>query len=199
MARSPMSYVSSSIAGSQPSKFDFWAFPSFCQLNFCSKLSSLEVPGCQNSFSRLRRAELSLKCPRTASSSKASDWENCAPRMAPASLQIFTRSQTGRHSAFCFSWELLKPSWGPPHDRAENGSFSNVLCQQFNSRIVAVEIRFAGLFQAFVSSISAPDSARIWPRRAVSQWSQKGIFIAGPRALKWHKFASKKRSARSWP
>ena len=44
----------------------------------------------------------------------ASDWENCALRTAPASLQNFGQIQTGRHSAFCFSWELLGPSWGPP-------------------------------------------------------------------------------------
>ena len=189
----------------------------------------------------------------------ASDWGNCALRTAPTSLQFFLQIQTGRHSAFCISWELLGPSWGPPtigqkmvrslesyvsgliaglqpsksdfrsfskllpgqflfqiklfrgpklpkqnfkaqkskielkmskkrlrarrvrlgklcfengsclptiflentnraaqrvlhfvgappHDRPENGSFSGILCQRFNSRIAAVKIRFSELF-----------------------------------------------------
>ena len=80
-------------------------------------------------------------------------------RTAPAPLQNFGRFKIGRHSAFCLSWKPLGPPWGPPHDRPENGSFSDVLCQRFNSRIAAVKIRFLGLFQAFVKSISAPNRA----------------------------------------
>ena len=89
----------------------------------------------------------------------ASDSENFAFGTAPASLQNFKRSQTGRHSAFCFSWEPLGPSWGPSHDRPETGSFSNVLCQRFSSRIAAVKIQFFELFQAIARSISAPNRA----------------------------------------
>ena len=44
----------------------------------------------------------------------ASDREKIALRTAPASLQNFWQIQTGRQRAFCFSWELLGPSWGPP-------------------------------------------------------------------------------------
>ena len=90
----------------------------------------------------------------------ASDWENFALRTAPASLQNFKQFQTGRRSAFCLSWKPLGPSWGrPAHERPENGSFSNVLCQRFNSRIAAVKIRFSELFQAFAKSISALNQA----------------------------------------
>jgi len=41
--------------------------------------------------------------------------------------------------------------------------------------------------------------ARIWPKRAVSQWSQEGILIAGPKALKRENFAFKRLPARIWP
>ena len=40
--------------------------------------------------------------------------------------------------------------------------------------------------------------ARIWPKTAVSQGSQKGSLIAGRRASKWQKFASKRLLARIW-
>ena len=49
-------------------------------------------------------------------------------RKAPASLQNFWQIQTGRRSAFCFSWKPSGAVLGPSHDRPENGSFSNVLC-----------------------------------------------------------------------
>ena len=39
----------------------------------------------------------------------------------------------------------------------------------------------------------------IWPKRTISQWSQKGILIAGPKAFKWQKIASKRLLARIWP
>ena len=41
--------------------------------------------------------------------------------------------------------------------------------------------------------------AKICPKRAVSQWAQKGILIAGPRARQLPKFASKRLPARIWP
>ena len=41
--------------------------------------------------------------------------------------------------------------------------------------------------------------ARIWPKTAVSQWSQKRNSIAGRGAAKWQKFASKRLPARIWP
>ena len=89
----------------------FGALPSFWQLHFCSKSSSLEVPGCQNSVSKLRKAELSLKCRKTASGSTRPDWENCALRTVPASLQNFWQIQTGRHSAFL---PFVGAFWGRP-------------------------------------------------------------------------------------
>ena len=48
----------------------------------------MEVPGCQNDISKLRKAKLRCKCRKTASS-YASDWEHFALRTAPASLQNF--------------------------------------------------------------------------------------------------------------
>lgn len=53
----------------------------------------------------------------------------------------------------------------PPHDQPENGSFSRVLCQQFNSGIAVTKIRFSERFQTFAKSISAPNRP-LWRSRA---------------------------------
>ena len=42
--------------------------------------------------------------------------------------RIFGRYKQGGAARFAFRGSLLGPSWGPSHDRPENGSFSNVLC-----------------------------------------------------------------------
>ena len=90
---------------------------------------------------KAQKSKIELKMSKNDFGLDASDWERVALRMAPASLQNFGRSQTGRHSAFCLSWEPLGPSWGPTQDRPENGPFSNVLCQWFNSRTAAIDLR----------------------------------------------------------
>ena len=114
MARSLESYVSGLIAGLQPSKSDFRSFSKLLQGQFLLQIKLCKGPNCQNSISKLRKANLSLQCRKNGFGLDASDWENCALRTAPASLQNFWQIQTGRHSAFCVSWELLGPSWGPP-------------------------------------------------------------------------------------
>ena len=86
------------------------------------------------------------------------------PRRAPNRLKTVQtgpeRLQTSR-----LSWEPLGPSWVPPHDQPENGSFSSVLCQQFNSGITAAKIRLSERFQTFAKSISAPNRP-LWRSRA---------------------------------
>ena len=159
MARSLMSYVSGLIAGSQPAKSDFRSFSKPLPNQFLLQIKLFRGPKLPKQHFKAQKSKIEFKMSKNGFRLDASDRENFALRTAPASLQNFRRSQTGRHGAFCLTWELLWPSWAPPHDRPENGSFSNVLCQRFNSRIAAGKIRFSELFQAFAKSISAPNQA----------------------------------------
>ena len=159
MARSLESYVSGLIAGLQPSKSDFRSFSTLLTGQFLLQIKVFRGPKLPKHHFKAQKSKIQLKMSKNGFRLDASDWENCALRTAPASQQNFWQIQTGRYSAFCLSWKLLGPSWGFPHDRPENGSFSGILCQRFNSRIAAVKIRFSELFQAFVKSISAPNQA----------------------------------------
>ena len=141
------------------SKSDFRSFSKLLPSQFLLQSRLFRGPKLPKQHFKAQKSKIKLKMSNNGFRLDASDRENCALRTAPASLQNFWQIQIGRHGAVCFSWELLGPSWGPPHDRPENGSFSNALCQRFNSRIAAVKIRFSELFQAFARSISAPNQA----------------------------------------
>ena len=108
MGRSPMSYVSGLIAGSQPSKLDLWSVSKLLPNQFLLQIKLFRGPKLPKQHFKAQKSKIELKMSKNGFRLDASDWENCALGTAPASpLQIFTRSQTGRHSAFCFSWELL--------------------------------------------------------------------------------------------
>ena len=114
MARSLESYVSGLIAGSQPSKFDFWSVSKLLPGQFLLQIKLFRGPKLSKQHFKTQKSKIELKMSKKGFRLDASDRENCALRTAPASLQNFWQIQTGRHSAFCFSWELLGPSWGPP-------------------------------------------------------------------------------------
>ena len=114
MARSLMSYVSGLIAGSQPAKSDFRSFSKPLPNQFLLQIKLFRGPKLPKQHFKAQKSKIELKMSKNGFRLDASDRENFALRTAPASLQNFKRSQTGRHGAFCLTWELLGPSWGPP-------------------------------------------------------------------------------------
>ena len=114
MARSLESYVSGLIAGLQPSKSDFWSFSKLLPNQFLLQIKLFRGPRLPKWHFKAQKSKIELKMSKNGFQLDASDRENCALRTAPASLRNFWQIQTGRHSAFCLSWELLGPSWAPP-------------------------------------------------------------------------------------
>ena len=114
MARSLESYVSGLIAGLQPSKSDFRSFSKLLPSPFLFQIKPFRGPKLSKHYFKAQKNKIELKMSKNDFGLDASDWENCALRTAPASLQNFWQIQTGRQCAFCFSWKLLGPSWCPP-------------------------------------------------------------------------------------
>ena len=78
----------------------------------------------------------------------------------------------------------------PGKDLAQKGHFPRVPEGNFNCRP-----RGRQMPRNLLPKGSRPGFG---PKRAVSQWSQKGILIAGPKAFKRQKFAPKRLHARIW-
>ena len=100
MARSLGSYVSGLIAGSQPSKSDFRSCSKLLAAQFLLQIKLFRGPGLPKQRFKAQKSRIELKMSKSGFGLDASDWENCALRTAPASLQNFRQIQTGRHSAF---------------------------------------------------------------------------------------------------
>ena len=120
MARSLESYVSGLIAGLQPSKSDFRSFSKLLPGQFLLQIKLFRGPRLPKWHFKAQKSKIELKMSKNGFQLDASDRENCALRTAPASLRYFWQIQTGRHSEFCLSWELLGPSWGPGQKMARS-------------------------------------------------------------------------------
>ena len=97
-----MSYVSGLIAGSQLSKSDFRSFSKLLPGPFLLQIKLFRGPKLPKQHFKAQKSKIELKMSKNGFGLDASDRENCALRMAPASLQNFWRSQTGRHSVLPF-------------------------------------------------------------------------------------------------
>jgi hypothetical protein len=111
MARSLGSYVSGLTAGSQPSKSDFRSFSKLLAVQFLLQIKRFRGPGLPKQRFKAQKSKIKLKLSKNGFELDTSDWENCALRTAPASLQNFWQIQTGRHSAFL---PFVGAFWGRP-------------------------------------------------------------------------------------
>ena len=91
MARSLGSYVSGFVAGSQPSKSDFRNFSKLLAAPFLLQIKLFRGPGLPKQRFKAQKSRIELKMSKSGFGLDASDWENCALRTAPASLQNFRK------------------------------------------------------------------------------------------------------------
>ena len=149
--------VSGLIAGLQPSKSDFRNFSKLLPSQFLLQIKLFRGPRLPKLHFKVQKSKIELKMSKNGFGHDASDWENCALRTAPASLQNFWQIQTGRYSAFC----LFVGASG-----AVQGSFLPTIGQKmarslesYVSGLIAgsqpSKIRFSELFQTFAKPISA--------------------------------------------
>ena len=89
MARSLESYVSGLIAGLQPSKSDFRGFSKLLASQFLLQIKLFRGPKLPKQHFNAQKSNIELKMSKNGFGLDASDWENCALRTAPASLQNF--------------------------------------------------------------------------------------------------------------
>ena len=160
-ARSLGSYVSGLIAGSQPSNSDFRSFSKLLAAQFLLQIKLFRGPGLPKQRFKAQKSRIELKMSKSGFGLDASDWENCALRTAPASLQNFRQTQTGRHSAFLPFVGAPAAILGSPPPRSARKWL--VLLGSYVSGLIAgsqpSKSDFRNFFQAFGSSISAPNQA----------------------------------------
>ena len=162
--------------------------------------SSQKLPeSSRKAFRRLQKLpEGSQKTPRWFPEAPRSSLKGLSERLSEG----FQKAPRGSQKAPRSSQKALRrlpdgsqrlPEGSQRQDFAQKGRFPVVSEEKFNSRP-------RGRQMAEICCQKAPGQdldpskrlpTRIWPKRAVSQWSQKGILIAGPKALKLPKFASK--------